>query len=407
MDATLSSDGQYYIPSGGQVTLTDPGHPAGRCGCTSSRRARTVRRTPTGWSSARALLSSAQISVAPNPTPADPAQVADSVTALDYRTGHADWQQAGDPGDPMSLSAVTAGPGLVRAVTSHQDVETYAADGGVTESTAGPGDFLSAATASITAPGSTDLVAGDENGDVYALDGRSLAAGTEQVLWRAHLPGPVQDIVTATLGGRQVLVAAATSAIGVLDASTGRLLRLIPTPGTFAYTATVISVAGTPAVVVPGSSLTAYALTTGARLWSHAAPSGAWFSDAAYADGVVAAEYSSAANGATPAAEMAAVGVSAATGNLVWSQRGRPVHRAARPAVERDLRQPGHRRGGRRRRRLRLGERQQSRQPGGRAGHHDRRTAVQRCVTRRQRDHPVPRLARPRPDRGRPERGRP
>jgi hypothetical protein len=324
MDATLSSDGQYYNPSGAQVTLTDPATgrqlwldklPEGQDGPPY----------PDGLVIGKGAVVVGAFLDAPNPTPADPAQVDDSVTALDYRTAHTDWQHTGDAGDPMSLSAVTADPGLVRAVTSHQDVETYAADGGVTQSTAaGPGDFLSAATASITAPGSTDLVAGDENGKVYAFDGRALAAGTEQVLWRAQLPGPVQDIVTTTLGGRQVLVAAATSAIGVLDARTGRLLRLIRTPGTFAYTATVISAAGTPAVVVPGSSLIAYALTTGARLWSHAAPSGAYFSDAAYADGVVAAEYSSAANGATPAAEMAAVGVSAATGNLIWSQAANP-----------------------------------------------------------------------------------
>jgi hypothetical protein len=324
MDATLSSDGNYYIPSGAQVTLTDPATgrqlwldklPEGQGGPPN----------PDGLVITKGTVVVGALLDTPNPTPASPAQVVDSVTALDYRTARTDWQYTGDFGDPLSLSAVTDGPGLVRAVTSHQDLETYAADGRVTESTAaGPGDFLSAATASISAPGRTDLVAGNENGDVDAFDGPALAAGTEQLLWRAHLPGPVQDIVTATVGGRQVLVAAATSAIGVLDAHTGRLLRLISTPGTFAYTATVISAAGIPAVVVPGSSLTAYSLTTGTRLWSHAAPSGAWFSDAAYADGVVAAEYSSAESGSTPAAQMAAVGVSAATGTLVWSHAADP-----------------------------------------------------------------------------------
>jgi hypothetical protein len=324
MDATLSSDGEYYIPSGGQVALTDP----------ATGRQLWLRKLPEGqdgppYPDGLVIVNGVVVVGAwlgaPDPTPADPAQVKDTVTALDYRTARTDWQSTGDPGDPLSLSAVTAGPGLVRAVTSHQDVETYAPDGGVTDAAAaGPGDFLSATTASVTTPGSTDLVAGNENGDVYAFDGRAVAAGTENVLWRAQLPGPVQHIVTTTLGGRQVLIVAATSAIGVLDARTGRLLRLIRTPGTFAYTATVISAAGTPAVVVPGSSLTAFALTTGARLWSHAAPPGASFSDAAYARGVVAAEYSSAQDNGTPAAEMAAVGVSAATGDLIWSQAADP-----------------------------------------------------------------------------------
>jgi hypothetical protein len=324
MDATTEDNGAYYNPSGAQVTLTDP---------VTGRQlwSDTLPETeygppfPDGLIIAKGKVVVGAWLGAPTPTSADPEQVDDSVFALDYRTARTEWQYTGDPGDPLSLSLATRGPGLVRAVTSHQDVATFAADGRVTTSTAaGPGDFLSAATASITAPGSTDLVAGDENGEVSAFDGKALAAGTEQVLWHTHLPGPVQDIVTATLDGRQVVVAAATSAIGVLDARTGRLLRLIPTPGTYTYTATVISVAGTPAVVVPGGSLTAYSLTTGAQLWNYAAPSGASFSDAAYADGVVAAEYSNAATFVAPATQMAAVGVSAATGQLIWSQAADP-----------------------------------------------------------------------------------
>jgi hypothetical protein len=259
------------------------------------------------------------------PSAATPQQQVDSMTSLDYRTGRAVWSQYGDPGDPLSLSAVAGGAGLVRAVNSHQDVETYAAGGSATVSTAaGPGDYTSATTASVAAPGRTDLVAGNEDGDVTALDGRALAAGKDEALWQAHLPGSVQDIARARLDGRGVLVAAATSAVAVLDARTGRVLSLIRTPGTYAYNATVISAGGTAAVVVPGTSLTAYALATGTRLWSYPAPSGAWFSDAAYAHGVVAAEYSSAQSYPSAATEMAAVGLDAATGALSWSQAADP-----------------------------------------------------------------------------------
>ncbi|HUN32993.1 MAG TPA: PQQ-binding-like beta-propeller repeat protein [Trebonia sp.] len=328
-DATLSSDGQNYTPTQGQVTLTDP----------ATGRALWLRKFPSSQDNApvpdglviagNTVFAGAFID-APTQTATDPAAVDDTVTALDYQTGHTDWQQAGDIGDPLSLTAVNGRGGLVRAVTTHQDIETYDASGARAESTAGgPGDYLSGTTASISAPGRTDLVVGNEDGDVSALDGRSLAGGTEQVLWRTHLPGPVLDIARATVDGRPVLVVAATSAIAVLDTSTGRLLRLIATPGTYAYTDTVISAAGTPAVVVPGTSLTAYSLTTGARLWSQAAPSGASFSGGAYADGVVAAEYSSSSAssgrfGSTPATEMGAVGVSAATGTPIWTQLADP-----------------------------------------------------------------------------------
>jgi hypothetical protein len=329
-DVTISSDGQTDTPSGAQVALTDPA--TGR---------RLWRRTfpesqgsapiPDGLVVAKGTVVVGAFVTDTTPTASYPASAVDTVTAMDYRTARTEWQYTGDHGDPLSLSAVTTGPGLVRAVNSHQVIETYTASGASAQSTAGgPGDFLSGTTAAISAPGRTDLVVGNEDGDVYALDGRSLAhEGTEQLLWRTHLPGPVLDVVSTTVDRRQVLVVAATSAIGVLDARTGKLLRLIATPGTYAYTATVISAAGIPAVVVPGASLTAYSLSTGARLWSQAAPAGAWFSDGAYADGIVAAEYSSSSSsagrfGSTPATEMAAIGVSAATGKLIWKQVADP-----------------------------------------------------------------------------------
>lgn len=121
-----------------------------------------------------------------------------------------------------------------------------------------------------------------------------------------------------------MLVAAATNAVGVLDARTGQLLRLIATPRTYAYTITAAAVGGTHEVIVPGRSLTAYSLVTGVRLWQYPAPSGAWFSNAVYADGVVAAEYSS-AHSQLPvggsATKMAAVGVSASTGAVRWLRK--------------------------------------------------------------------------------------
>jgi hypothetical protein len=227
------------------------------------------------------------------------------------------------------MSATPPGAWRVRAVTSNQVTETYAADGAVASSTSAPGDFLSAATASVASPSSTDLVAGNQDGDVDAFDGRALAGGRASMLWQTRLPGAVHQITRAVADGREVLVAAATSAVGVLDARTGRILRLIETPGTFTYTVTVASAGGTPDVIVPGSSLTAYSLATGARLWQYPAPSGAWFSDAVYSAGVVAAEYSNAGSqlpiGGGSATEMAAVGVNASTGTVRWISKPDPA----------------------------------------------------------------------------------
>ena len=323
VDATMQ-DG-YYNPTDGRVALTDPATGAQLWSAVLPNTTSEGPPLPGGLVVTRDSVVAGSWLGGVAPTAATPLQDVDSLTSFDYRTGAVAWSNYGDPGDPMSLSAVASRAGLVRAVNSHQDVETYGANGSADESTAaGPGDFTSATAASVASPTSTDLVAGNEDGDVTALDGRALAAGAKRVLWQTHLPGPVQAITTAQLDGRDVLVAAATSAIGVLDTRTGRLLALIRTPGTFAYTATVISAGGVPAVVVPGTSLTAYSLVSGAQLWSYPAPAGAWFSDAAYADGMVAAEYTNAPSNGS-ATEMAAVGLKAATGTLAWSQAANPT----------------------------------------------------------------------------------
>ena len=326
VDASLNDDGSYNATEG-RVTLANPA--TGRRLWSVALPANSVGAPlPGGLVVTRGEVVVGAWYGGTNPTAADPISDVDSLTGLSYQTGRSAWQHSGDPGDPLSISAINGGPGLVRAVNSHQVVETYGAGGQAAQSTAGPGDFLSGTTASISARGSTDLVAGNEDGDVLAMTGKVLAAGKQHVLWQAHLPAPVHALVTTTLRGRQVVVAAATSAVGVIDAGTGKVLRIIPTPGTYAYAATAIDAGGTPAVVIPGSSLTAYSLATGAKLWSYAAPSGAWFSDAAYADGMVAAEYSGASsngsNGLIPAANMAAVGLKAATGTLAWSAPADP-----------------------------------------------------------------------------------
>ncbi|MGH3168626.1 MAG: PQQ-binding-like beta-propeller repeat protein, partial [Trebonia sp.] len=191
VDATMA--GGYYDPAGGRVTLTDPATGRDLWSDTLPASAEYGAPMPGGLLVTGGEVIAGSWLGGTTPTAAAPLQQENSVTAFGYQTGRTQWRQAGDTGDPISLSAVTGGPGVARAVTSHQDVATYGASGQMTQETAGPGDFLSGATASISAPGRTDLVAGNENGDVYAFDGRALAAGNQRVLWRAHLPGPVQD----------------------------------------------------------------------------------------------------------------------------------------------------------------------------------------------------------------------
>lgn len=277
---------------------------------------------------AGAVVAGSWLSTNYSPTLKKPATQYNSVVALAASDGTVRWQQATDAGDPMSLS-VSADGQAVHAVTDDQVVETYSPDGSASASAAAPGDLLSAATASVTAPGSTDLVAGDENGDVYAYDCADLAdsrPGGPRVLWQTMLPGPVRDIITAKLNGSQVLVAAATTAVAVLDARTGRIISLVSLPSAYVWTVAVAADGATPVAVVPGRSLTAYALATGKVKWRYQAPGTAMFSDAAVANGIVAAEYSSAKSiDGNPAASMGTVGIDAATGKPAWAVPADPA----------------------------------------------------------------------------------
>jgi hypothetical protein len=114
----------------------------------------------------------------------------DALSFLGSRTGAVISTSTGDLGDPLSLSA--AGRDSVRAVTSHQVVVTYDADGtAATDNTAaGPCDFLTATTA-------IDLIAGNEDGDVYAFNDRASERhqgrrtppdGLTETVAIAHLP---------------------------------------------------------------------------------------------------------------------------------------------------------------------------------------------------------------------------
>lgn len=253
-----------------------------------------------------------------SPAPATtgmPDDTVDAVIGLNARTGAPLWRHTGDVGDAMSLSAVP-GRAEARTVTDNQDVEVYTADGHVTEGSARFGDLLSAAPVRLPGTG-TELVAGDESGAVYAFDGASLSRGidTARVRWRTRITGPVHQVLSTSLDGRPVVVAVGSQSVGVVDASTGRLLTVIPTDG-YTWTATLATVHGHAAVVVPNTRVTAYALAGGARLWRYTPPAGTALSNLAFAHGVVVGEYSTTDGADVPA--MASFGLDADSGATRW-----------------------------------------------------------------------------------------
>lgn len=327
VDATVPAGVLEYQPTGGRVTLTSPATGRDRWSVQLPSRGPNGVPRPGGLVMAHgSIFVGSWVGDPLYPTSAQPEVQVDAMSALSASDGSLRWQQTGDTGNPLSMSPAGAG---VRAVTSNQVVRSYQPDGTASAGTAaGPGDELSAVVAGVASASSTDLVTGDQDGEVSAFAGPSLTSGHPRLLWQTMLPGAVHQIRRGQLDGRSVLVAAASSAVAVLDTRTGRLLTLIKVPG-YAWTVTLAAAGRTPVAVVPGTSLTAYSLARGTVVWRDRAPSGAFFSNAAVADGIVAAEYSSAERpGDAAASHLAAVGVSAATGAMKWSHKpGRAVLR--------------------------------------------------------------------------------
>ena len=245
------------------------------------------------------------------PSLGTPRAETDSVTALSYASGATRWQRSGDTGDALSLSA--APHASVRAVTDNQVVPTYTSTGPAA-AIAEQGDVMS--TASVGG----NLIAGDQSGAVYSYDGKQLTRGVSRLRWQTRLAGPVHSLQPMQLDGRAVIVAAATGEVAVIDAGDGRVRTAIQLPGAYLWTATLGSAGSMPAVFVPSERmLAAYSLRTGARLWNYTTPPGTFLSNAAFADGNVVAEYTSpGGRGGTPG-PMAAIGLSAATGQPAWT----------------------------------------------------------------------------------------
>lgn len=314
-----------YQPVAGRVSSVDPDHARERWSAELPALGPARVPQPGGLVLANGSVVVGSWTGAEAPTASTPRTETDSLVSLSGTDGRQRWRRVGDIGDPLSLSA--AG-GLVRAVTDNQVVEAYNPAGDARLVAAEPGDLLGTVAAPTSDPERTDLVAGDESGAVYAFDGDDLAPGSTgppRVLWQTVLPGPVHQIVRARVDGKDALVAAATGAVGVLDPATGHLRLLIQVPDTYVWTVTVGTAGSEPVVVVPGGALTAYSLRSGRTVWRYQAPAGAYVSDAVFADGVFAAEYSSPQVGGASAASMAAVGVDSATGHAAWTVPADPA----------------------------------------------------------------------------------
>ena len=328
VDATVPAGVLQYQPTGGRVTLTNPATGRDRWSVRLPSRGPNGVPRPGGLVMAHgSIFVGSWVGDPLYPTAAQPEQQVDAMAALSASDGSLRWQQNGDSRRPAVHE-----PGRYRGARG--DEQPGRADVPARRHLVGrdwrrPGDELSAVVAGVSSASSTDLVTGDQDGEVSAFAGASLTSGHPKLLWHTMLPGAVHQIRRASWTGARCWSRRRAARWPCSTPAPGGCSTLIKVPGSYVWTVTVAAAGGTPVAVVPGTSLTAYSLARGTVVWRDRAPSGAFFSDAAVADGIVAAEYSSAERPDDAAAShLAAVGVSAATGAVKWShQPGRTVLR--------------------------------------------------------------------------------
>ena len=213
--------------------------------------------------------------------------------SLDSRTGAVSWDHQG----AVATGLVPALQGdTVLSVAADDTAYRYRiADGSPEGVEPLPGDLYTGVQAAVRAgdgPGTkkTDRTRRGQSRGVFALDRTPTTGGTPHYLWTATVQGSVHQI-EAVDGGQEVLVSS-SGGWDLIDVRTGRVLTAVSTPGVLTWTATPIQTKSGLEVVVPTTSLTAYA-PSGRVLWRYT-PSGdpVRFADVATdANGQVISEY--------------------------------------------------------------------------------------------------------------------
>ena len=218
----------------------------------------------------------------------------------------------------------------VRVVDADQNVRTYNfANGAQQRLTPLQGDMSYGRMVDVDGDGKLDLVEGGQSNGIWAYQGTSLVGGTPKKLWQTTLPGAVHRIEVADVTGDSTpeIVVAADSAVVVLDARTGKILRTIDGGGQFVRSVVLADVDGDgkKEILVPTDALRVYK-GDGRLLWTYAAPASAgpvYFADPAVNDGKVYTQYASAKAIQIANPVVKAVQLAGATGALGWE--GDPV----------------------------------------------------------------------------------
>lgn len=246
------------------------------------------------------------------------------ISVLAGNNGAVKWEHTGTAASQLWSQVVADGKDVrVRTVDTLQNVHEYnLGSGKQSRVTPLPADSSSATAIDITGDGADDLVVGGNSQGVFAYDGRALVGGERVPLWSATVAGSVHEIVRAdvTGDGHDELVVAADTAVNVIEASSGEVLRTIDGGGEFVRTvgAADLDGDGKAEIVVPTDAVRAYR-GDGKLAWTYAPGDGLVFGDVSIGDGRVYASYGPRDALALDApGTVGGVALDAASGTVTW-----------------------------------------------------------------------------------------
>ncbi len=199
-------------------------------------------------------------------TPAGPEHT--QLVGLNAATGHLDWRQDG----AVSGDTLTQYQGGLLTVGFDGTAYTVNPHSGTSHAMPLAGDLYAAVAADVNRDGTQDLIVSGQSRGVFALDGRTLKKAAPTVLWRSTVDSSVHALRLVPNPGKDAagdsVVAATDRGFTVLDTHSGEVRANVSTGGYVASLTVVGDGHGGSAIVVPGSSLTAYT-KQGKKLWTY------------------------------------------------------------------------------------------------------------------------------------------
>ncbi|MEV5612984.1 FG-GAP-like repeat-containing protein [Streptomyces sp. NPDC052225] len=250
------------------------------------------------------------------------------LTVLGGATGDVKWDKRGVVGSMLSAQPFAKDGGWrVRTVDTNENIRVYNLGSGKQESLLPlEGIPYTAAATDIDGDKKNDLVVGGSSNGLFAYDGPSMTAGAPKRLWTATLPDRVVQVTKAdtTGDGRDELIVAASSAVVVVDARTGKVLTTITAPaGEYVRNVVASDLDGDGAaeLAVATDKVRAYE-GDGTLKWAYAAPSEIGtptFADLSAADGKVYAEFQTRGINPSAATPVGGVALNGEDGSAAWT----------------------------------------------------------------------------------------